>query len=239
MKLNLKLNAFTLAEVLITLGIIGVVAAMTIPTLIQKHEERVTVVKLKKMHSTLAQAYLMNKAHDGVTLGVSQIDNDSAAKEIADVFVPYLKIHKDCKNTEKGCMFSGTYKHKNGNAHAKYDVGGAGAYRVLLADGASIWFRRTKSTNNTTGAITYYDTIYYDLNGPKDPNIWGKDLFYFQILNDTIVAVGDENTLNPFSTYCKASDSTGQGCAAWVIKNGNMDYLHCNYLSWDGKHKCD
>ena len=49
--------AFTLAEVLITLGIIGVVAAMTMPSLIQNHRKTVVISKLKKMSSTLSQAY--------------------------------------------------------------------------------------------------------------------------------------------------------------------------------------
>ena len=50
--------AFTLAEVLITLGIIGVVAALTLPSLIQKQHEKETVAKVKKAYSILSQAYL-------------------------------------------------------------------------------------------------------------------------------------------------------------------------------------
>lgn len=51
-----KKSAFTLAEVLITLGIIGVVAAMTIPTLLAKYQEKQTVTKLKQTYSILSQA---------------------------------------------------------------------------------------------------------------------------------------------------------------------------------------
>ena len=54
-----KKIAFTLAEVLITLGIIGVVAAMTIPTLIADYQEKVTVTKFKWVYSTLANAFTM------------------------------------------------------------------------------------------------------------------------------------------------------------------------------------
>ena len=50
-------KGFTLAEVLITLGIIGIVAALTIPTLISKYQERVTITRLKESYSMLAQAY--------------------------------------------------------------------------------------------------------------------------------------------------------------------------------------
>ena len=52
-------RAFTLAEVLITLGIIGVVAALTIPTLISNHRANVTMQKLKKFYSSMSQAQLM------------------------------------------------------------------------------------------------------------------------------------------------------------------------------------
>ena len=48
---------FTLAEVLITLGIIGVVVALTLPALIANHREKETVVRLKKAYSTLSNAY--------------------------------------------------------------------------------------------------------------------------------------------------------------------------------------
>ena len=58
MKIQAFKKAFTLAEVLITLGIIGVVAAMTIPTLINAQQEKATITKLKKTYSVLQQALL-------------------------------------------------------------------------------------------------------------------------------------------------------------------------------------
>ena len=57
--------AFTLAELLITLGIIGVVAALTMPSLIVKHRKQVVVEKLKKTSSALLQAYNMAKLDYG------------------------------------------------------------------------------------------------------------------------------------------------------------------------------
>ena len=67
MKLKLKNFAFTLAEVLITLAIIGVVAAMTIPTLINNYQKKQTVTQLKKAYTTLANVVYM-----------SNLNNDSA-----------------------------------------------------------------------------------------------------------------------------------------------------------------
>ena len=50
-------TAFTLAEVLITIGIIGIVAALTIPNLLVQHRERANISKLKTVYSTITQAY--------------------------------------------------------------------------------------------------------------------------------------------------------------------------------------
>ena len=54
----MKKFGFTLAEVLITLGVVGVVAAMTLPSLIKKYDEMVTVNRVKQTYSILSQAYL-------------------------------------------------------------------------------------------------------------------------------------------------------------------------------------
>ena len=53
---------FTLAEVLITLAIIGVVAAMTLPTLVNKYQDRVNETRYKKAVSMLSQAVQLSMA---------------------------------------------------------------------------------------------------------------------------------------------------------------------------------
>ena len=58
-------NAFTLAEVLITLGIIGVVAALTIPVLIANHKKQEVVTKLEKVYTVMNQAIKMSEVEDG------------------------------------------------------------------------------------------------------------------------------------------------------------------------------
>ena len=58
-------NAFTLAEVLITLAVIGVVAAMTIPVLIQNYKKRVATVRLKKFVSVMEQAIKLSEIDNG------------------------------------------------------------------------------------------------------------------------------------------------------------------------------
>jgi len=110
--------AFTLAEVLITLAVIGVVAAMTIPTLIQKHNEKATVVHLKKTYSMLGQALKLTEPQFG---NISEWSNSENLKNIADdwynILKRYIKVIKYCgidENSPRDC-FANEYKTLNPN----------------------------------------------------------------------------------------------------------------------------
>jgi len=62
-------NAFTLAEVLITLVIIGIIAAITVPTIMIKKDKEQTCTKLKKFYSTMTSAIMLYKNAEGITNG--------------------------------------------------------------------------------------------------------------------------------------------------------------------------
>ena len=91
---NNKKMAFTLAEVLITLGIIGVVAAMTIPTLIENHRKEVVGTRLKKFYSTFNQAIQMSVAENG-DFNTWFLDNSTNAenqKWEQEYIIKYMKV---------------------------------------------------------------------------------------------------------------------------------------------------
>lgn len=69
-------KAFTLAEILITLGIIGVVAAITIPTVIKHHQQKVVVTRLQKFYTIINQAIKLSEAENG-NCGNWDIPDDS------------------------------------------------------------------------------------------------------------------------------------------------------------------
>ena len=94
-----KKAAFTLAEVLITLGIIGVVAAMTLPTLIAKYQEKVWLTQFKVTYSTLSQAYLRAYQEHGVikNWGLPLDNKAESAKIVAEKLLPYLNLAQDFK----------------------------------------------------------------------------------------------------------------------------------------------
>src|SRR5574344_1973996 len=92
-----KFLAFTLAEVLITLGIIGVVAALTIPTLMQKTQERESISKLKKVFSVLQNAYSRAINDEGEISDWGTISDDDAGSDLVmQKFVSYLNVLKNC-----------------------------------------------------------------------------------------------------------------------------------------------
>lgn len=109
-------RAFTLAEVLITLGIIGVVAALTLPTLINNYEKKVTVTKLKHFSSVMQQMTNLRTAHSmentTPTLPPLGANNPELLEQYFDVYYkPYLKIAK-VEKLQKGLLVS----LKNGSA---------------------------------------------------------------------------------------------------------------------------
>lgn len=231
---SLKKAAFTLAEVLITLGIIGVVAAMTMPSLIQNYQEKATVTKLKKCYSLVSQAYvsILNDEGGSDTL---QAGDDL---EMMEKFGKYLKYQKTC-GRNKGCFPNVTYKSVTGNGYSKWEDDTTNRSRAILTDGTLIMFNKSAMWEGEGNYL--YAQIYVDINGFKGPNQLGRDFFYFYINPEKIVPAGakaleEKNEDQKFTKNC--IQQNGYACAAWVIYNENMDYLHCKDLSWDGKHSC-
>ena len=106
-----KKFAFTLAEVLITLGVIGVVAAMTMPTLIQNYQKHETISRLKHFSSVLQQAYSMFEKDvlDGNTVHlygneVRALNGEDAEKFFNVYLRPYVKTVK-VEVQNKGVFF--------------------------------------------------------------------------------------------------------------------------------------
>ncbi len=214
-------EGFTLAEVLITLGIIGVVAAVTIPNLIQKNFERRVISTLKETQSILAQAFRLSQEEYGEVegWGLVQYSGESASL-IANNLRPFMKISLDCglNDTNRRCV-QGTYLMLNGE---KYNIDYATAsnyYKIALLNGSSIWWRAAQEND----ALIYF---WIDINGKQLPNTFGKDLFMFSYANGNVVPNGSPFSSHDARQHCIKGKSTGWGCAYYVIMQGNMNYLH-------------
>lgn len=236
--LNKKINklGFTLAEVLITLGIIGIIASMMIPVLMNNINEKQTAVKLKKEYSILTQAFV-RAVQDDTTInewGLTGWDAQSATI-ILNRITPYLKLEKNC-GTKSGCWPGMT------------DDDGTGA--LILADGTlfdigayGICYDKNNASAPNPHVKDACAEFYVDVNGFKGPNQQGIDEFYFYVPSNGYITpsgVKDEDAWwYPFDTNCKNfGSSNGYGCTAWVLYNENEDYRHCSNLGWTGPTTC-
>ncbi len=245
-------KAFTLAEVLITLGIIGVVAAMTIPVLVQKHQEQENIVKLKKFYSTFSQAIEHAKVDYGEMSEWSDNEDKIAASvDWVHILKQYLNITKECTTTGDFSCFADNHATLSGAEDNWKRVGNwanvCGISNFVMSDGTAVRlavYSPTCTYQNSEGHTTVCGLVSVDLNGYKKPNVQGKDSFGFLLLKDKLIPFGTPAHRGSIEkaqeTLQSIMDKTGSGDngAGWIITNGNMDYLHCDDLSWTGKTKC-
>ena len=211
-------KGFTLAEVLITLGIIGVVAALTLPAVINNTEKKERQEALKKAYSSLQQALLMYQNDIGEVPTKSSFNNETGALKKA--LLPYFKGAIDCgKGTEStACVYNDTvngsdiYKNYNGSASilssGYFDDG-----QYIITDGM-MYFFENNSINNSAGNVF----VSVDVNGSKKrPNKWGHDLFTFELTEDgkllPMGAVGTKYEKNAASYCSETSSNTINGIA--------------------------
>ena len=223
--------AFTLAEVLITLGIIGVVAAMTIPSLIQSYKEKATVTAVKQSYSIFAQALKMVTIDNPDLSALT--DSSLSAKENSQIMFNEISKHikkvKSC-DVDKNCMGNTYYLNLNNEKVSNWDT-----YNNLvtgvLANGTSFWILSLPAS--ISGEETHAGQIGIDINGNKRPNKFGVDFFWFTFNKNGELFAGRGQ--GPGGTYwnCELSPSNsnwsnGYGCSEWIITHGNMDYLKRN-----------
>lgn len=172
-----KFSAFTLAEVLIVLGIIGVVSAMTLPALISNYQKSVLVNQLRKDHSLLSQAFelmmqeekVVNFSETDFWMNCLQGDSSSMCsnalkKYIKTSFGPSYYSSSISYYT-LSCSWFGYYSNcsKSNNTRSDYTRGNI----VTLPSGSTVYL------NN--------DLVTIDVNGLQKPNTYGRDLFTFWV----------------------------------------------------------
>lgn len=218
---------FTLAEVLVTLGIIGVVSAMTLPTLVKNHQRQVYVTQLQKVVNELSQA--TEKAiqeNNAISLGETKYSGLNA-NGARDFLNDNFKVVQNC-NTDLTPCFADSYKRLDGSVFTLENP----ITVVSLASGASISvFEQSNMKFNPYDwePSLYLDHGYYqlqvDVNGVQGPNILGRDLFYMELYSDGKVGesyIGDDW----HADYCGETDqSYGFGCLSKIMQDGwKMDY---------------
>ena len=224
-------NAFTLAEVLITLTIIGVIAALTIPNLMQKQQNHANYVALKKTYSILQNAYKLAVRENGNFNFNANDANGITTEQFAEAIKPFLKYEKFCNNTA-GCWTLTKEKFGGNMGNGSTRLGKNLGFK--LSDGSNIIIVGTRcSTNAIWYALPYspafcYIIIDVDVNGAKGPNEGGKDVFAFAIKDDKVIPTGiGTNDRNMDSSYrpngCNRTKHSGITCAFKALQEGRVD----------------
>ena len=206
---NNKKSAFTLAEVLITLGVIGVVSAMTLPSVIKNYQKKVASTRVKSAYSQLLQAIQRSEVDNDEIKGwdFETTTTETFTKKYIE---PYFKGMTLCTNTAK-CP--------DGITSSNYDR------RYFLSNGIQIVFFLNKDN-------TIY--ILVDIDGPKGKNTMGYDWFYFNYNKDLnkimpygwFEGITKENILNgeKNAPKCSTDKSLGytyrHGCTAFLMLSG-------------------
>lgn len=216
----MKKNAFTLAEVLVVIAIIGVVATVTLPNLSRNTSNVDTVAKVKTTVATLQTSLDMAKDKYGEDLSTWIASDSSAAdraKRYGTRLSEFLSVSKTCAlNANQGCFSSSNVGSVSGSTKTSFDRN-ANYYKVILNDGASVAFGNS--------------FLYIDIDGPKKGfNKVGYDIFYLEYQDNEIYWRVPSDFEQVFATgSCRLG--TASYCTGWVMNFDNMDYINCTGLT--------
>ena len=213
--------AFTLAEVLITLGIIGVVATLTLPAVVGNYKKQQTIAKLKKAYSAINQALQLSEADNG-EYSIWNHEPPTAREYLEQYWLPYFKVTQIC-DVPQDCGYESNspYKTMKGDSNPFTLI--IPKYRLPFLTSDGILYNISLGFSDSNDKI-----IFVDINGSKKPNILGKDTFAFigKPLENRNIIVGycHENDKTQIDNECSEN---GQGfcCAEKIMReNWQINY---------------
>ena len=183
-----KKFGFTLAEVLITLGIIGVVAALVIPSFVSNYRKHVIAAQLEKTYADLEKWIKASEVDNGP---FESWDYSIPSKDfVQKYFAPYMELTY-CTTIRDAKCFAGDqgqgynmWKKSNG----EFESGGAWlvyAPRYIMSDGRyfALYNRYSYAVPGTYGSDWKYVNFVIDVDGPRGESILGKDVYAFTLFN--------------------------------------------------------
>ena len=212
MKKLTKLNAFTLSETLITLAILGIVAAILIPTVIKKVQNAVTISKLKKTYSriinSIDETMAINscnsikcvKQNNNVTFNSTSTNQATYNNQfdVLKIFIPDVKQDNTCIPDEtydlSGNKLGETYTGANSYI---YIISSSHYFKYCLKDntGLLLWnysMRENPFCEDTSNCLVGY--IYTGSKNSKRATI-GKNLFKFRLNGKNELLTDDDTSL--------------------------------------------
>ena len=211
-------KAFVLAELLLAIAIIGVIAVLTVPNVIRNAFTRANIATLQQTYAkfpeTIQSAMLEQRVH---TLSDFSLPLSASDETLAHAFVKsYFDFSKDCGKSAADC-FSDSYKDISGTV--KTDLFDNFDTFFILANGASVAL-----SDDIEGIFVI------DVNNVSPPNVLGRDLFYISIngkgdFNTVSGLYNSDYDLSSLIADCRSFDGALISCIEYLIMNNwKMDY---------------
>jgi prepilin-type N-terminal cleavage/methylation domain-containing protein len=210
---------FTIVEIIIVLGLIGVISALTIPSLTTQSRKNILASSLSVAVSNFENATMSLIIKDSTITNLSDLSEDdflAKLRETMSFLGTYTTTRTETdKNGESTDVSDVFYLSTNGNAYnINISIGDEASERTVMHNGGNL--------------TQQYATVTIDVNGENLPNQKGRDIFYFVLgVDGVLYPVGGKDwsiytgeTAN--YTSCNVGD---ENCAAYLMYNGyKMDY---------------
>ena len=216
-----KIFGFTIGEVLIALGVIGIIAMLTIPQIINGRQATEAKSAFNTAYSIISNTITEMDANNVSILPTSYT---STQNSFSDEIIKYQKVVEKCNPQDSSiCYTSSEYKQLNGNA---MNINFSKSY--VLNNGMLIAIQNESGTTNKNGKeIPKPIFIAVDINGKMNPpNRMGIDFFIFELTSEGLMPSGGAGTFyetptsgTPTDSDCNITAMTGSGktCAARAL----------------------
>ena len=238
---------FTISELLVAMSIIGIVVAITVPTVVSKYQQKSMLALLKKNYVELQENLLVLSTENNNKSFYKSILSKQGSKSVEETAGEFIKgfytITNDCEGTAQPC-FADSYRTINSSTRTNFSC--SDGYNVLLKGGAAMCIIPADSAveADEEAGVEAKDAIpahiFIDVNGIDRPNIGGRDLFSFYVYDFYTIDDGKtDNYIGPekikdgtaeearetlFNSSCLTSFD-GTGCFGKILNdNWKMNY---------------
>lgn len=197
-----KLNGFTLAEVLAAVVVVGIIAVLTLPSVINNFYNDSFLALFKKAYHDIEHSVSLISTDGYYHHDLSKTNLGKTGKG-ADFVKAHFLVNKECGTAAQPC-FAEKYKSISNTTAVAFSCNG---YSALIKGGYALCVKPGIPAD-----------IYIDVNGDKDPNLGGRDMFHIQVAKD--FTIGETQA----ASSCTGS-STGEGCLNRIINDRwRMEY---------------
>ncbi len=199
------------------------VAALTIPTLMNKSQNQEFASKFKKEYSSLSNAYASIRNENADSLSGVFVSQDDAINQLCEKFI----CLKKCLSSDSTCTYQTIVKNFVGTKFFNINS----PYQIILQDGTILsmtQFNTDCSLNLATDGLCH--EVLIDVNGLKLPNQFGRDIFVVLVTKSKILPDGAIGTVDADNndSYCDKSRTTltynGFTCGNKILQGSKIEY---------------